>query len=47
MEQELERLAHYDVLTGSYSRGYGLNLLDNKLKSLNGKKPPSSYSILM
>jgi len=27
MEEKLKRLAHFDVLTGCCSRGYGLNLL--------------------
>ncbi|MDD5015740.1 MAG: PAS domain S-box protein [Atribacterota bacterium] len=32
MEKELLRLAHYDPLTGSYSRGYGLELLQRQLE---------------
>jgi diguanylate cyclase (GGDEF)-like protein/PAS domain S-box-containing protein len=40
MEQKLERLAHYDVLTGSYSRGYGLNLLEQQIKIAKRKKAP-------
>jgi diguanylate cyclase (GGDEF)-like protein/PAS domain S-box-containing protein len=38
MEQELLKLAHYDVLTGSYSRGYGLALLKQQIKTSNRKK---------
>ena len=40
MEQELERLAHYDVLTGCYSRGHGLALLEQQIKTANRKKTP-------
>ncbi len=40
MEQELERLAHYDVLTGCCSRGYGLNLLEQQIKTARRKKLP-------
>jgi diguanylate cyclase (GGDEF)-like protein/PAS domain S-box-containing protein len=40
MEKELERLAHYDVLTGSCSRGYGLNLLEQQIKTAKRKKTP-------
>ena len=40
MEQELERLAHYDVLTGCYSRGHGLALLEQQIKIANRKKMP-------
>ncbi|HDP37388.1 MAG TPA: PAS domain S-box protein [Candidatus Atribacteria bacterium] len=40
MEKELERLAHYDVLTGCYSRGYGLNLLEQQIKTAKRKKNP-------
>ncbi|MEA3454245.1 MAG: PAS domain S-box protein [Candidatus Caldatribacteriota bacterium] len=40
MEQKLERLAHYDVLTDSYSRGYGLNLLEQQIKIAKRKKAP-------
>ncbi len=38
MEQELEKLAHYDVLTGSYSRGYGFALLEQQIKTAKRKK---------
>jgi len=40
MEKELERLAHYDVLTSCYSRGYGLALLEEQIKTANRKKNP-------
>jgi len=32
VEEELKRLAHYDILTGAYNRGYGLELLQRQLK---------------
>jgi len=32
VEDELKRLAHYDILTGVYNRGYGLELLQRQLK---------------
>ena len=38
MEEELEKLAHYDVLTGCYSRGYGLDLLEQQIKTAKRKK---------
>jgi PAS domain S-box-containing protein len=38
MEQELQKLAHYDVLTGSCSRGYGLALLEQQIKTAKRKK---------
>ena len=31
MEEELQKLAHYDALTGCYSRGYGLALLEQQI----------------
>lgn len=40
LEEELKRLAHYDVLTGSCSRGYGLSLLEQQIKTANRKKTP-------
>jgi len=40
MEEELKKLAHYDVLTSCYSRGYGLNLLELQIKIANRKKTP-------
>jgi diguanylate cyclase (GGDEF)-like protein/PAS domain S-box-containing protein len=38
MEEELHRLAHYDALTGSCSRGYGLALLEQQIKTAKRKK---------
>jgi len=38
MEEELKRLAHYDTLTGSCNRGYGLALLDRELKFAQRRK---------
>jgi len=38
LEEELEKLAHYDTLTGCCSRGYGLNLLEQQIKMANRKK---------
>ena len=32
VEDELKRLAHYDILTGAYNRGYGLELFQRQLK---------------
>jgi len=32
MEEELKKLAHYDTLTGTYNRGYGLELLQRQVK---------------
>jgi len=40
MEEELEKLAHFDILTGCYSRGYGLALLEEQIKTANRKKNP-------
>ncbi|HAJ33875.1 MAG TPA: hypothetical protein DCK79_11050 [Candidatus Atribacteria bacterium] len=40
MEQELKKLAHYDVLTGCCSRGRGLALLEQQIKTANRKKTP-------
>jgi diguanylate cyclase (GGDEF)-like protein/PAS domain S-box-containing protein len=40
MEEELEKLAHYDVLTGCCSRGYGIDLLEQQIKIANRKKTP-------
>ena len=38
MEGELEKLAHFDNLTVCYSRGYGLALLEEQVKTANRKK---------
>jgi len=40
MEEELKRLAHYDILTGVYNRGYGLELLQRQLKLSKRDKSP-------
>lgn len=40
LEGELEKLAHFDVLTSCYSRGYGLSLLEQQIKTANRKKTP-------
>lgn len=40
MEEELEKLAHFDNLTGCYSRGHGLTLLEEQIKTANRKKTP-------
>jgi len=38
MEEEMKKLAHFDTLTGSCNRGYGLALLDRQLKLARRKK---------
>ena len=38
MEEELQRLARYDALTGCCSRGYGLALLEQQIKTAKRKK---------
>ena len=40
MEKELEKLAHFDTLTGCFNRGYGLSLLNQQLKLAHRKKYP-------
>lgn len=40
LEEELKRLAHFDTLTGCCSRGYGLNLLEQQIKTAKRKKTP-------
>jgi len=40
LEKKLEKLAHFDNLTGCYSRGYGLALLEEQIKTANRKKTP-------
>ena len=43
LEKELKKLAHYDTLTGSCNRGYGLALLDRQLKLAKRNK----FSLLL
>jgi PAS domain S-box-containing protein len=38
LEEKLEKLANFDSLTGSHSRRYGLNLLDQQLKLARRRK---------
>jgi len=40
LEEELEKLAHFDNLTSCYRRGYGLALLEEQIKTANRKKDP-------
>jgi len=40
MEEKLKKLAHYDILTGCCSRGYGLALLEQQIKTANRRKTP-------
>jgi diguanylate cyclase (GGDEF)-like protein/PAS domain S-box-containing protein len=40
LEEKLKKLAHYDTLTGCCSRGYGLNLLEQRIKTARRKKTP-------
>ena len=40
LEEELEKLAHYDALTSCCSRRYGLNLLEQQIKTAKRKKAP-------
>ena len=40
LEEKLEKLAHYDVLTGCCSRGHGLALLEQQINTANRKKTP-------
>ncbi len=40
MEEELQKLAHYDALTGCCNRGYGMGLLEQQIKTSNRKKTP-------
>ena len=40
IEEKLEKLAHYDILTNCYSRGYGLALLEQQIKTAKRKKTP-------
>jgi len=38
LEKRLEKLAHFDVLTGCYARGYGLSLFERQIKSAQRRK---------
>lgn len=38
LEKRLEKLAHFDVLTGCYARGYGLSLFERQMKSAQRHK---------
>jgi diguanylate cyclase (GGDEF)-like protein/PAS domain S-box-containing protein len=38
MEGKLEKLAHFDTLTSCYSRGYGLSLLEQQIKTAKRRK---------
>jgi len=40
MEEELEKLAHFDALTNCCNRGYGLNMLEHQIKTAKRKKTP-------
>jgi len=40
MEEEMEKLAHFDSLTGACNRGYGLSLLERELKFARRRKTP-------
>lgn len=41
MEEEMEKLAHFDSLTGACNRGYGLSLLERELKFARRRKTKS------
>jgi len=41
MEEEMEKLAHFDSLTGACNRGYGLSLLERELKFARMRKTSS------
>jgi len=40
LEGELEKLAHFDTLTGCCNRGYGIGLLEQQIKLAHRKKYP-------
>jgi len=40
MEEEMEKLAHFDSLTGACNRGYGLSLLEREFKLARRRKTP-------
>lgn len=46
LEEELKKLARVDSLTGCYSRGYGLELLDRQIKLSHRSKSPLLLAFL-
>lgn len=40
LEEKLEKLAHFDSLSGAYNRGYGLSLLERELQFARRRKTP-------
>lgn len=46
LEEELKKLARIDSLTGCYSRGYGLELLDRQIKLSHRSKSPLLLAFL-
>lgn len=46
MEEEMEKLAHFDSLTGACNRGYGLSLLERELKFARRRKTPFLLSYI-
>jgi len=46
LEEKLEKLARTDTLTGCYSRGYGLELLDRQMKLSHRSKSPLLLAFL-
>ena len=46
LEEKLEKLARTDTLTGSFSRGYGLDLLDRQMKLSHRSKSPLLLAFL-
>lgn len=46
LEKELKKLARIDSLTGCYSRGYGLELLDRQIKLSHRSKSPLLLAFL-
>lgn len=40
LEERLEKLAYFDVLTGCYARGYGLSLFERQIKTAQRHKIP-------
>lgn len=46
MEEKLEKLAHFDTLTGCCNRGYGIGLLKEQIKLAQRKKYPLSLAYI-